>query len=211
MRGDPRDPYAPDCWAPAGSSYAALANTSSSEQHRRADPAHAAGGGRAGLPNSHPHRGAGSFVKQATWSLGSGGSTAKVPTSEARAQFMQAPAGTQRTRPAAAAESQFPRPNEPRDGRTNSQVDFGAEKLAGAERRQPFKPVDGSGSLLPKDCAPQYTTGYASTFDCKTADAGSRAGNPAAKNPGYNIITGGSSLGNGVFERFDGRDYRRHR
>jgi hypothetical protein len=38
-----------------------------------------------------------------------------------------------------------------------------------------------------------------------------RAGMPATQKPGYNIITGGHTLANNVFEGFDGRDYRRHR
>ena len=80
-----------------------------------------------------------------------------------------------------------------------------------------MKQTAGGGDLILKDVPPQYDTAYGSVFvDAARRPpevrAGRRAGNPATCNAGYNIITGGSSLGNNAFEWFDGgHDYRRHR
>lgn len=65
---------------------------------------------------------------------------------------------------------------------------------------------------------PQYTTQSHADFSQRVqAEAPAvrqqpKAGLPGAQNPGYNIITGSASqYGNHAFERWDGRDYRRHR
>ncbi len=51
-----------------------------------------------------------------------------------------------------------------------------------------------------------------STTCSAAALRGAPAGRPLTQDPGYNIITGSKqTLSNNVFERFDGRDYRRHR
>ncbi len=93
--------------------------------------------------------------------------------------------------------------------------------MQGAEARlRPIKPKT-SDKLLPQDILPEqfnYDTTNVATNRSTTggavleARAGPRAGRRASQDPGYNIINGGSSLGNNVFERFEnGMDYRRHR
>lgn len=105
--------------------------------------------------------------------------------------------------------------------RTTTQHDFGSNptQQPGYERTCAVR-HQGCGRLLPTDnVPPQYTTQAVSDFgprgqpaDAVAARTGPRAGHPAAQNPGYNIITGGShAVGNNAFERWDGRDYRRHR
>ena len=100
--------------------------------------------------------------------------------------------------------------------RTIHQADYRPEVVKDHVRVRPVKQPEG-GNLIPKDVPPQYDTAYGSVFvDASRrpaeAKAGRRAGNPATQNAGYNIVTGGSQLGNHAFERFQGgQDYRRHR
>ena len=100
--------------------------------------------------------------------------------------------------------------------RTIHQDHYRADAVKGHVRAAPAKHTEG-GDLILKDVLPQYGTAYGATF-VGPADrpaeikAGRRAGNPATHNSGYNIITGGGSLSNSAFERFEGgQDYRRHR
>jgi hypothetical protein len=95
-----------------------------------------------------------------------------------------------------------------------TQSDYGESAVKGHTRALPIKRSE-TGNLLPQDVPPQYATAYNSTFVGHSRDeirVGRRAGHPATVNSGYNIITGGGSLNNSAFERFEnGQDYRRHR
>mmetsp|Transcript_6762 Transcript_6762/g.16836 ORF Transcript_6762/g.16836 Transcript_6762/m.16836 type:complete len:230 (-) Transcript_6762:419-1108(-) len=180
----------------------------------------------AGAPSTLKPRGAGSFVHQTEWSLAptpaaQGAKPAAPKATEIRSQYKPPPEDYKRRAPLRTDKSSFPVPNYPHEFKTVTQADFHADpmKEPGFVRTTAVKHKD-SGRLLPTDpVPPQYTTQAVADFSSTRGGpqetamrAAPRAGNPATKNAGYNIITGGPhAIGNNVFERWDGRDYRRHR
>lgn len=114
--------------------------------------------------------------------------------------------------------SQFPKPNYPHEFKTLNQQDFSRDSLAGAQKMTPVKPVP-NGNLIPHDIRPPaFNTSYLDQFpgryqnDMRATARNPQAGSITTKHVGYNIITGGDSLGNHKFEAHcQGKDYRRMR
>lgn len=97
--------------------------------------------------------------------------------------------------------------------RSVTALDFSVASTIGAQRVAPCKLRD-AGNLLPQDLAtPEFSTSSRlhfpgrSTLDARRLAA---AGQATHDNGAYHIIHGGAALTNNNFERFDGRDYRRH-